>query len=246
MYGPTATKPPGLLSRGALRHDVVHRLLSEIFHGDLPAGARLIVQKIAAQLGISATPVREALVELEAVGLVRFVHNRGAVVRSFGRDELRDLFEIRRILETEATRLACLRMDPAVLRTLREETAALAGRSRGPQWSGREMAADRKLHRMIAEACGSPRLSDEIERYNSLVQVVREIVGNRRQAQQRALEEHLAVIDALLAGDPGRAAAEMARHIQRTAEDVVAIVFSRAPARQSSAPPAPVAAEAAP
>ena len=225
MHERLATDQLDLLGRGALRHEVVERLLTEIFHGEVPAGTRLIVQKLAARFGISSTPVREALVELEAVGLVRFVHNRGAVVKPFGPTELGEVFQIRRILETEAARTACARIDGASLEDLREETAVLAGLSRGDESSEREMATDRRLHRMIADACGSGRLCDEIDRYDSLVQAMREIVGNRRQAQQRAMEEHLAVIDALLAGDAHSAAAEMARHIDRTAEDVEAVMF---------------------
>lgn len=199
--------------------------MTEVFHGAMPAGTRLIVQKLAARFGISSTPIREALVELESVGLVRFVHNRGALIKPFGPTELRELFQIRRILESEATRGACGRIDAAALEDLREETGVLAGLQRGEEWSEREMAADRALHRMIAAACGSTRLADEIERYNTLVQAIREIVGNRRQAQQQAMEEHLAVIDALLAGDAEAAAAQMARHIDRTADDVEAVMF---------------------
>jgi len=164
MHKTVATEQLGYLSRGALRHEVVRRLLSEIFHGQVPAGARLVVQKLAARFGISSTPVREALVELEAVGLVRFVHNRGAVVKPFGPTELGEVFQIRRILETEAARAACDRIDAAALEDLRHQTAVLAGLSRGDEWSQRQMATDRELHRMIADACGSGRLRDEIDR----------------------------------------------------------------------------------
>jgi DNA-binding GntR family transcriptional regulator len=218
-------EPLGGPSRGALRHEVVKRLLAEIFRGDLPAGTRLIVQKLAVRFGISSTPVREALVELESVGMVRFVHNRGAVVKPFGPAELREVFLIRRILETEAARAACGRIDPEALQQLRSEMAALVALGGASQWADREMAADRRFHRLIAYACGSPRLAEEIDRYNTMVQTVREIVGNRYSAQQRALEEHLAVIDALATGQAERAAAEMARHIDRTAEHVQATLF---------------------
>lgn len=225
MYETLTVHPGEPLARGALRHEIVGRLVGEIFRGDLPAGARLVVQKLAARLGISATPVREALVELSAVGLVRFMHNRGAVVKPFGPTQLCEVFQIRRILETEAARTACGRIDPAVLVDLRRETAEMIGSDGGDQGAEQTMAADRKLHQTIAASCGSARLADEIQRYDTLVQAVREIVGNRRRAQQRAMEEHLAVLDALADGDPGRAGAEMARHINRTARDVEAVLF---------------------
>lgn len=215
-----------VLSRGGLRHEIVRRLLADIFHGDLPPGSRLVVQRLANRFAVSSTPVREALVELETIGLTRLVHNRGAVVKPFGPNELREVFQVRGILEAEATRAACGRIDATILEQLGKETAALVGQGTGTEWSEQEMASDRKLHRIIAEACGNARLGDEIERYNGLVQVIREIVGNRRQAQQRAMAEHLKVIDALLAGLPEKAAVEMTRHINRTAEDVEAVLFS--------------------
>lgn len=227
MHQVLVNAPLETLARGALRHEVVNRLLREIFLGRLPAGTRMIAQKLAARFGISSTPVREALLELEAVGLARFVHNRGAVVRPFGPTELGEVFQIRRILESEAVRTACGRIDPRGLEDLRRETDRLARSEAGDQWSELAMAADCKLHRVIAADCGSARLADEIARYDTLVQAIREIVGNRRQAQRRAMEEHLAVIDAVAAGHAQQAAAEMARHIDRTAEDVAAVLFSR-------------------
>ncbi len=226
MTETTVTPPAYALSRGALRHEVVKRLMTEIFRGVVSAGTRLVVQKLAPRFGISSTPIREALLELEVLGLVRFAHYRGAVVKPFGPSQVREVYQMRRILESEAARTACSRIDPGTLDALRRETAELA-RGGGGDWSERAMDADRKLHTLLAASCGSVRLGDEIGRYSTLVQAMREIVGDRRQAQRRAMEEHLAVIDALAASQADRAAQEMARHIDRTAEDVEAVLFSR-------------------
>lgn len=217
----------GSLSRGALRHDVVLRLLEAIFHGRLPAGTRLVAQKLAARFGISPTPIREALVELEAVGIVQFVHNRGAVVKPFGPDQLREIYHLRRILETEATRCANGHVDSESLQTLKREMTELLHEDDGRDWSKRAMAADRQLHELIANSCGNSRLTDEIHRYSTLMQTTREIVGNTRQVQEQALLEHLPILDALLAEEAELAASEMARHIDSTAGSVAAIMFQQ-------------------
>jgi DNA-binding GntR family transcriptional regulator len=207
---------------------VVVRILDSIFQGKLPAGTRLIVRKLAVQTGISATPVREALVELESVGVVQFIHNRGAIVKPFGPQQLREIYHLRRILEAEAARCACGNISPQELQDLKRQMRQLldAEREGSPAWSEQVMAMDQRLHELTANRCGDVRLANEISRYNSLVQSIREIVGAKRHVQQTALEEHLPIIDALLVLDADGAAAAMSRHINSTAESVVAIMFN--------------------
>ncbi|MEX0586430.1 MAG: GntR family transcriptional regulator [Pirellulales bacterium] len=222
----TTTLPPlSAVSRPALRHDVVNGLLRSIFLGEMPAGTRLVIQKLAQQLNVSSTPVREALLKLEAVGLVKFYHNRGAVVKRFGAAELREIYHLRRVLEAEATACACGKIDEATLRRLQQEFLILAGDDSGANWSHRAMAADRELHDTIARQCGNARLADEIERYNMLVQIGRDLVGNQLQAQKNAVQEHLEIVDALLRNDAKDAAGWMAKHIDHTCDIVATVMF---------------------
>lgn len=78
-----------------------------IFEGHIQPDERLTIEHIAAQLGISRTPVREALKALETDGIVKLLPNRGAIVQSFNRDELADRFRVRAALEGLAGELAC-------------------------------------------------------------------------------------------------------------------------------------------
>ncbi len=91
-----------------------------IFEGKIKPEERLTIERIAADLGISRTPVREALKALEADGIVSILPNRGAVVRRFDSDELRDRYSVRSQLEGYAGELAC-RRDGGALATLLEE-----------------------------------------------------------------------------------------------------------------------------
>lgn len=204
------------LSRGALRHEVVRHLLGEIFRGKLPTGTRLIVLKLAERFGLSSTPVREALVELESLGMIRVMHNRGAVVKPFGVDQLREIYQVRRVLEAEAARTACGRIDRQALQDLEREMRDLAGNGQGRGWSERALLADGRMHELITLACGNSRLSEEIRQYQTLVQAVREVVGHNRKAQQQAVQDHLAILDAILAGDADAVAAAMSRHIENS------------------------------
>ena len=219
---------PEAVERGeAIRHEVVRRFLREIFRKNLPAGTRLITQKLSKQMGVSATPLREALVELEGIGMVTIHHNRGAVVAEFGPAELRGIYQVRRVLESEAALSACGRIDRAVLDAFREEMSELASRrSKSAAWLNAVMASDARFHSTLAAACDSPRLAKEIKRYSLLMQTISEAIGSDYHSKEDGLREHIEIIDALLAEDPQRTARAMARHIDATANRALAVMFS--------------------
>ena len=213
---------------------MVDSLLAAIFRGQLREGQWLNTQKLAAQLGVSGTPVREALVELATIGLVEMQHNLGTVTRRFGPLELEEIYHLRAVLEAEAARCACGRILPADLEPLKAEMTALL-RARGSAWSERAIAADRALHALVARHCGSRRLTEEISRYNTLVQSLREVVGNRSHAQEKGLREHLEIVKALLQKQPARAAQAMRKHVLSTAESVRQALFPDAEGQPASA-----------
>jgi DNA-binding GntR family transcriptional regulator len=157
------------------------------------------------------------LVELETLGVVEFAHNRGARVGPFGPRELREVFHLRRILETEATRSACGRIEREPLERLQALTQHLAGDCAGAERLRKAMDADLQLHELIASRCGNLRLAKEIRRYRILVETVYQIVGGEEAIQQDAMREHLAILDALFRIDPNESAAAMARHVDSTA-----------------------------
>jgi DNA-binding GntR family transcriptional regulator len=218
------------VAQRALRETVVASLLSAIFAGQLRESDALNAQRLAHELGVSATPVREALVELATIGMVETRHNRGSFVRSFGPVELRDIYHLRRVLEAEATRCACGRLPMGALRQTKQEMTELLKHQKRMGWSELTMAADRRFHQLIAKYCGSQRLAEEIGRYNTLMQCIRDVVGNQSYAQQRALPEHLQIIEELLRNEPDEAAAAMVRHIESSADTVARSLFPSADA----------------
>lgn len=216
----------GIPPQGALRHQIMQQLLRAIFQRQLPAGTRLTVLKLASRFGTSSTPVREALVELAGIGVVDFIHNRGAVVAPFGPKELQEIYQIRRVLEAEATRSACGNIPLAQLESLRKQFQQLLKHRKIPQWAQQGMDADRRFHALIGQCCGSLRLAKEIQRYEILVQTIREIIGPVPAVQEKALHEHLRIINALLDGNPDKAAQAMADHIQSAAQVCQEVMFS--------------------
>jgi DNA-binding GntR family transcriptional regulator len=222
-----AKKPPGCTLRGQL----VAQILGSIFAGEMRDGGRLIEEELAEKLGVSRTPIREALADLAAVGVIRLAPNRGAVVHPFGPAQLIEIYHVRRILEVEATRIAHDNIDPQALIDLRLETIALAGKeNHGPEWSEEALELDTRIHELISRSAGSERLAHEIGRYCSLVFAVGEAVGNRLHAHEHNQSEHLKIIDHLLAHEPDHAAAAMGKHIDRaagTAAEALNIIYNR-------------------
>jgi DNA-binding GntR family transcriptional regulator len=217
------------VSRGSLRAQVAARLLTGIFAARLHSGQRLIVQQLAKTYDVSPTPVREALVELASLGLVDLLPNRGAVVRPFGPREVREISQIRRLLETEATRNACGRIPQVELSALDAELRRLAVMPRDQSWDRDARAADTRLHGLIAEHSGNMRLAVEIGRYLALFRALRDVCHVRdagtNYSRADDVPEHLAIIRPLLESDAEAATAAMDSHIRSVAVTLEEVVF---------------------
>jgi len=209
---------------------VAKKILKLIFTGDYKGGDRLIEEEVAEKIGVSRTPVREAFGELAGIGVISLKPNHGAIVRPFGAAQIREIYHLRKVLEAEATRMAEAKIDQKALQEIREKTQQfLNAPTRAPDWSGEAMALDQQFHELIATASGSERLAEEINRYRTLVQSIREAVGNIQNAQDFALIEHTLIIDLLLDHQGQRAAEVMSQHIDRGAEIAAAALSNPQP-----------------
>src|SRR5687768_5981367 len=214
--------------RNALRGRVVKGILHAIFSGEIGGGDRLVEEELGLKYGVSRTPVREALSELAAVGVIRMKPNHGAMVCPFGPTQLREIYQIRRLLEAEATRLAAHHIDRNALVEIRTQMQALLdANEHGPKWSEAALALDQRLHELIARDSGSQRLAEEIQGYWTLAHTIGEAVGNAAHTQDCALIEHTAIIDHLLNHRPDEAAAAMAAHIDGRAAAALDMIAPR-------------------
>jgi len=192
-----------------------------VFSGRIRAGDHLVTQDLADRFQVSHTPVREALIALAGMGIIDLVPNRGAVVRRISVQEVREVCQVRRVLECEATRLACGRIALAELDALAGDLRRMkAIRNPGPPMIPEARALDTRLHDLIAESCGNSFLAHEIGRLKMLFRAFRDVAWEqdearndyRRLAQESG--EHLAIVEALRAGDARSARRAMARHIR--------------------------------
>jgi len=217
---------------GALRSQIVERLIGEIVSRRIQPGEKLAISKLADQFGVSATPVREALIELSETGVVEWQTNRGALCRPFGPRQIRELYDLRRLLETEALRRSYDHLGYEELVDLRHRTQQMASRGAAQDF-GQAYDADRGLHRLLANRCQNERLAHELHRYDGLMAAMCRSVHNADDSLTIGLTEHVEIIDSLLAGDPERARLQLGHHIVATGHRIAGILF---PQRRLNAP----------
>jgi DNA-binding GntR family transcriptional regulator len=218
-----APRPDDLLhcDHGLRRQAIVESLLADVFHGRLRAGQRLVTQQLAERFGVSHTPIREALIALAGLGLLDLLPNRGAVVRAVGTRDVREIAQVRRVLECQATRSACGRIELAELRALADDLRGLIERPAAgiADFIERARQVDTRLHDTIALSCGNNFLAQELGRLKTLFRAFRDVSYVRHEARNdrdrlaEEAREHLAIVEALLAGDARIASRAMARHI---------------------------------
>ncbi|HEV2455759.1 MAG TPA: GntR family transcriptional regulator [Verrucomicrobiae bacterium] len=214
----------GPVRQRALRETVFEILLLAIVRGQMKPGIWSNHKLLAEQLNVSVTPLREALQELAACGIIENHYNRGTIVRPFGPRQLFEIFQVRAILEAEATRLACDRIETSVLIELQSKATDLISKE-SADWSAQVVSSDDNFHSSIASSCGNQRLKEEIFRYRSLLTSIRRAVADHHYPFDLALPEHLAVIDALLKHKPDEAAKAMNRHILSSAKVCSDLLF---------------------
>src|SRR5262245_13811966 len=206
---------------GRSRQAIVRSLLREICDGRLHPGERLVTQSLAERFRVSHTPIREALIELAGVGIVDHMPNRGAVVRLITSRDVREVYQVRRALECAAVRSASGRIELGLLHRLAADIRRLkATPPRGlNSIVERACEIDSRLHDLIAESSGNSLLAREIGRLKTLFRAFRDVAWQRDEARNdthrlaEECDEHLAIVEALLARDAKAAVRAMARHI---------------------------------
>jgi DNA-binding GntR family transcriptional regulator len=185
-------------------------LEQEIATGALPPGARLDEAGLAARLGASRTPVREALRLLAASGLVEVRTRRGAVVVSPGAERLYEMFEVMAELEAMCGRLAARRLDGAGLAAL---LAAHEACRSALGDTDAYYAANETFHQAIYAACGSGFLAEQALALQKRLRPYRRLQLRVGARASRSFAEHGEVVAAIAAGDGQAAAEALRRHV---------------------------------
>lgn len=190
-----------------------------IVEGRLAPSDRLIEQRLAAELSLSRTPIREALRRLQAEGLVISQANRGAIVRPVSEDEIYDFYEMRCRLEAYATELAAERITPVQLEQLREDAAEferiVEGSDSTVESIRRVNAANKQLHGRIVEAARHGRLQQLLNQAVDAPLVFTAFRRYQLDERRRSAQFHHMIVAAIGTGEARRAGNLMAEHIMQ-------------------------------
>jgi DNA-binding GntR family transcriptional regulator len=201
----------GPIERSVLGDQIKDRLLQEIMAGRYAPGERIVETRVARELGTSQAPVREALRDLEALGVVEINAFKGARVRHPSTSELLEAYAIRAELESLAARLAMPRMTDADFDELQGclaemQEAALAGDAHGGA------VADTRFHARVVELSGNRTLGRLWRHLEPLSRTYITIMSSPN--VRRIADLHVPIITALRQGDPERAAAAYHEHFE--------------------------------
>lgn len=220
-----ATMPGRALPRpAALTSEVYNAILDRITGLEIAAGARINVDTLARELGVSQTPVREALSRLEAEGLVLKTHLVGhRAAPQLTRPQIEQLFELRLLIEPAGAAMAARKLTPQsreVLDRLHAEMSGLPNKSL-PTYS--EFARkDAEFHAVIADASGNAFLADALAKLRTHVHIFRLVFHTR--VTTEAIAEHTGLIAALQRGDAGASKKSMREHILASRSRVLTLL----------------------
>lgn len=194
-----------------LRAHVYKELEQAILDGDLAAGTALAEVKLSQELGVSRTPVREALMQLELEGLVKTVPNKGAVVVGVTADDVDDIYTIRMRIEGLAARRAAQKISQQQLDALRE-IVELQEFYVSKQDFLQVWHLDNRFHETLYEGCGSRPLKQMLTLFHNYIQKARE-ASVRSGRAEGSTSEHRAILDAIAARNPDEAERLMVIHV---------------------------------
>ncbi|MFC4496128.1 GntR family transcriptional regulator [Streptomyces ovatisporus] len=206
--------PTPLPRRPMLADDVHEAIKTLIMDHAIEPGARVSIDGLARQLGVSPTPVREALARLESAALVVKEPLRGyRTTPLLDREQLADLYQFRLLIEPWAAARAAERADEAGRALLRAEMESCATPRDATYDAYKALTAhDTRFHVLVAELAGSAQVRLAFERTHCHLHIFR--LYYDRGIGQQTLEEHRAITDAVLRSDSGAAEAAMRHHLE--------------------------------
>lgn len=206
--------PLNRLRRATLPRDIRMEISRAIVSGDLPAGAPLSEPALAAKLGVSRAPIREALIELELRGMVEFDARGRTRVPTLTAADLQEILDVRTAIDPLAAAVAARHADKASLEWLEDNIAATARAATLAEVSH----LDTQFHAGIVQAASNRRLlacwnvlESQVELWLTQMQVHRESLNH--DTRDRTVAGHRDLLDAIRSGDPARADAEARRHL---------------------------------
>ncbi len=198
-----------------LSEQIARVLRAALVSGQLVPGITYSVPSLAEEFGVSVMPVREAMLALVQQGLMTPVRNRGFRVVELSPKELDDILRVRLLLEVPATLEAATQVTPAALRSLRTLARAITRHARAGALV-EYIEADRRFHAALIALADNPRLTELVDDLRARARLTALGTLSEHGDLVASAREHVAILDAIEAGDAARLRSLMDRHIRHT------------------------------
>ncbi len=203
----------------SLHGKVFVKLENDILNGKYMPGESLKEAKIASELKVSRTPVRESIRQLELEGLVAYIPNKGVIVKGLSLEDIRDIFDIRMKIEGLAAKRAAANITPDQLKELKEVVEFEEFYTQKGD-AEQILKLDTKFHEIIFRASGSRLLDRTLTSFHHYIQRARNLSLKDNERAKKALIEHMAIMEAIRLGDKEKAEALMSEHIFNASENI--------------------------
>lgn len=208
-----------MADRYTLGGRVYHTIREKILSGYYKENEELKEIAVAAELGVSRTPVREALRQLELEGLVSIIPNKGAYVTGITKKDIHDIYIIRSYLEGLCARWACENITNAQIEALEEILYLSDFHARRGHYD-QMVELDNKFHELIYKASGSKILNHVLSDFHQYVERVRKITLSMPYRAEKASKEHAAIVEAIKKRDGDLAEALANEHMMNTIKNL--------------------------
>lgn len=205
--------------RFSLRGKVFHKIREDILNGRYKPQEELRENTIGKELGVSRTPVREALRQLELEGLVTIIPNKGAYVNGITYQDVEDIYQMRARLEGLCARMACERITREQLDEM-EELILLSQFHEKKGHFTQLMELDSRFHEILFEASQSKMLEQHLKKLHQYVQRVRQFSLERGHRAEKSTEEHERIMQAIREKDQERADELATQHILNAIDNI--------------------------
>ncbi len=208
------------IERTVLRREIKEYILQAILYGELREGQRIVETQLAQHLGVSQSPVREALRELEQMGVLQSEPYRGVTVRALTTRDLQEMYRVRAVLEEMAVREATARMDDAAVKEISDIVDGMV--TAAEEDDVHELVTlDVSFHRRIVESSENSFLLRMWELAHPASWTFITITIFRQQLDYVA-KRHRDIVDAITSRDAKKAAAVVRKHIEEFGSEIVA------------------------
>ena len=204
-----------LTGETSLAEEIAQILRSRIINGEYAMGEKLVENKIATELKVSRTPVRDAFQQLSKERLIEYIPNKGCFAKGFGKEDMRDIYAVRNAVEQLAVEWAIRNRTDEDIKILREQLEIMAFYTANGM-NEKLLQANEDFNKIIYRMTESRFIVQALKSYQDYIHLARIDILSKKDSLQEIYEEHVSIFKAIEAGDADTAKKEVSRHLDES------------------------------